>query len=920
MVFSMRKSISIAILLFLLIIETAGFAAPKVRVGWYPVPGLNNYDKGTKEFSGYNYDYLKAVAQYTGWDYEFVVEPFSQCLEDMKAGKIDLIGGVSLSSERAKSFDYMAYPTGRAGPHLVTQSINNNYAFEDFEAFNGMTIGVIKGSHFQEILPAYAKEHNFTCEIEPFVSQDDMERAFKNNEVDAVFISGTRTINKGRIIAQLPLQDIYFISRKDAPWIKEGFDKALVKIRSFNRTYDEETYTKYFSASYTPTVAFSAEERAYLKKLSDSGTELTVLYDPAWIPLDYQDPKTKSSAGIVRDLYDLISLRTGIKFKYITANNYDEAVNLYGHTADIYSLLATDYDWGDVHNVYLTQPVLKMQIFRVYNNNPSARNRIALPTGYYITRAVKEHYKGSPDKYQLKFYDTMADCIDALRNHEADSTYVNAYELNYYMDKFRMEHMNVQSVEGFTMPCSIGVSKQAGPVLLSIMSRTINSISSTEMDAIILSQTNHRLAPTFMDIVYANPITTSVITGIVLIILALAAFFFYKSRQDRKQRLVLQAANNAKTEFLNRMSHDIRTPMNAIMGMTALATRSNKDPEVADCLNKIDSSSQFLLKLINDILDMSVIEKGEMILHPEVYPMSEFAALIQSTMEPLAAQKNITFSFYHDPALVCLVVDKLRFNQIFINLIGNSIKFTPEAGKVSFSLQSQGTHDGYAQVRATVADNGIGISQKFIPKLFDPFTQEKERHIEQTEGSGLGLSIVKKMVETVGGKIYVQSAKGKGTTFTIDMEIPTAPLPTEKATETTPEPSISLQGVHVLIAEDNMINQEVARRLLESSGVSCDIAANGQIALDKFTASTENQYDAIFMDVRMPVMDGLEATKKMRALPRADAKTIPIIALTADAYLKDSEHNMAAGMTAYLSKPVQPKELISTLKRVLEEK
>jgi hypothetical protein len=165
-----------------------------------------------------------------------------------------------------------SYPTGRAGPRLVTQAINSNYAFEDFAAFNGMTVGVIKGSYFQELLPKYAKAHNFTCEIEPFVSQEDMELAFKNNEVDSVFISGTRTINKGRIIAQLPLQDIYFISRKDAPWIKEGFDKALVKIRSFNRTYDEDTFAKYFSASYTPTVAFSADERAYLKKLSDSGT------------------------------------------------------------------------------------------------------------------------------------------------------------------------------------------------------------------------------------------------------------------------------------------------------------------------------------------------------------------------------------------------------------------------------------------------------------------------------------------------------------------------------------------------------------------------------------------------------------------------------------------------------------------------
>jgi CheY-like chemotaxis protein/nitrogen-specific signal transduction histidine kinase len=399
-------------------------------------------------------------------------------------------------------------------------------------------------------------------------------------------------------------------------------------------------------------------------------------------------------------------------------------------------------------------------------------------------------------------------------------------------------------------------------------------------------------------------------------------FFYYSSRRNARQRLELERANRAKSEFLSRISHDIRTPMNAIMGMTELALLEKVTPGVENYLRKIKLSNRFLLNLINDILDMSAIESGKIMLRPEAYSIRDFAEFIHSTIDPLMEKRNIEFTITIDPVIQGILVDRLRFNQIFMNLLSNAAKFTPEGGRVELSLIVEKTIGHVLHVRGSVRDTGIGISKEFLPKLFSPFTQENKKHVNVTEGSGLGLAIVKRLVEAMEGTITVQSELGKGTDFIVQIPLEECELHTVAANEKIPDMDVVLQGKRVLVVEDNSINQEVVCHLLEHFGFSCEVANNGQEALDVFKNHRENWFDVILMDIRMPVMDGIEATSQLRKLDRADATIIPIIALTADAYTSERDQIMESGMTEYLAKPVEPQKLIQMLKKVLamEEK
>ena len=893
---------------------------PVLRVGWYLVDGLHNIDQAAGQYSGYDYDYLRSIAQFNGWQYEFVAESLADCLADLANGRLDIVGGVARTPEREAQFAYTRNSAGRAAPRLVAKQEDDRYSFADFSSFQGMRIGVLDSANLRRSLEEYAEEHQFSYELFIYKSQEVLQNALADGAVDALFISGTRNIQGLRVLAQLPPQEFYFITRMDELWIRDGLDQGISMLNFFDRNYENSLYQKYFSASYTPAVSFSVAEREYLDEKIRRGEEIIVAYDPEWRPVEYRDPVTGEFSGVMRDVFDRISQRTGLKFHFVTADNFSDALQQYKDTVAVFSTLGYDFSWGDEHEAWLTQPIFEMQLFQVYTNDQTVYDKIALPRGTLLSHLVEERIRkeGKASETSFIYYDTTMECIDAVRSARAGYTFVNEYELNYYMEKFRLEHLNVQSVTGFTEKAGIGVSKHTDPRLLSILCRTLESISGAEMNSAILSNTRNRLEPGILDRIYAHPLQALLLFGAGLFFPVLSIFFYYASRRDRRQRAALQAASNAKSEFLSRISHDIRTPMNAILGMTELARRANTSPKIADYLTKINHSSTFLLELINDILDMSAIENGEVRLHPEAYSVQEFRLLLKSSIAPLADQKHIRLYWSVDESLHCIFVDKLRFNQIFLNLLANAVKFTPAGGEVRFSLNKLVEKSGIICLRVAVSDTGKGIQPEFLPDIFKPFTQE-ERHIDAAEGTGLGLAIVKRLVDALQGSLSVQSEVGRGTEFLVTLTLPACTC-VEKELAGKEEMTISLVGRRVLVVEDNEINQEVVCALLEQAGVQCETAENGRIAIDKINAASSGWFEAIFMDIRMPVMDGLEATRQIRSLPREDAKTVPIIALTADAYLDEQERIMECGMTEYLAKPVQPDQLIETLEKVLRNK
>ena len=380
-------------------------------------------------------------------------------------------------------------------------------------------------------------------------------------------------------------------------------------------------------------------------------------------------------------------------------------------------------------------------------------------------------------------------------------------------------------------------------------------------------------------------------------------------RREAELREALRQANDAaraKDEFLSRMSHDMRTPMNGIIGMTHIA-RMQRDPDrIGACLDKIEVSSHFLLSLVNEVLDMAKVENGRIELMPEPYSAAEFAAYLDAVIRPQCAEKRLTLAVDAPPLPDCVpLLDKVRANQIALNLLSNAIKFTPAGGTVTVAVRQRRLSDRRLAMEVRVADTGIGIGAEFQKVMFEPFAQERRDDVADNRGTGLGLAIVSRLVRLMGGTIEVHSRPGEGAEFLLRGELDCVASAASSA-PSAPEAAAELRGLRVLLCEDHPLNQEIARTLLEEKQMRVTTAADGRQAVAAFAAAAPGAFDLVLMDIRMPVMDGYEATAAIRALDRPDARTVPILAMTADAFADDVRRCLTAGMNGHIAKPIDP--------------
>ena len=381
-----------------------------------------------------------------------------------------------------------------------------------------------------------------------------------------------------------------------------------------------------------------------------------------------------------------------------------------------------------------------------------------------------------------------------------------------------------------------------------------------------------------------------------------------------------ERASKAKTDFLANMSHDIRTPMNAIIGITTLMKNELHQPEkLAEHLDKLENSGQLLLGIINDILDMSRIESGKTTLNVEKMNLPQQISQLDSIIRQQAGQRRQTFTVNTHLQHENVLADPNRLNRVLMNILSNAVKYTPTGGHIRFEVDELPRNEHYARYRFVVQDDGIGMSKAYQKTLFDPFTREERSGTNKVQGTGLGMAITKNIVDLMGGSINVESTTGKGTRFEVVLEflvdteadtVPEAQVLPEEEKETSP-----LSGMKFLCAEDNAINAEILEMLLEANGASCTICSNGQEIVDAFASVKPGEYDMILMDVQMPVMDGLEATRRIRSGENPLGRTIPILAMTANAFLEDMQKSREAGMDEHLSKPVDIAALEQTVKR-----
>ena len=388
-------------------------------------------------------------------------------------------------------------------------------------------------------------------------------------------------------------------------------------------------------------------------------------------------------------------------------------------------------------------------------------------------------------------------------------------------------------------------------------------------------------------------------------------------REEEYQQRVREARTNARNDFLANMSHDIRTPMNAIVGYTNIAKSNKHKPEtVADALDKIGSSSHYLLSLINDILDISKIESGKMQISCGPCDLAELFRRIEDITALQAKKKSLVINYCYDN--IChyqVITDELRIEQIIINIVSNAIKYTPPGKTVDLIVEELPSPGGKNKYRFIIRDTGIGIKEDYLPHIFESFTREERTTVNRIQGTGLGLAITAKIVEMMGGTISVKSKLGEGSEFTVELEL--EPFETDSQANAENSENIDLAGHRILLVEDNAINAEIARMILEQYGAEVQQAENGKTGLEALQEKGPGYYDAVLMDIQMPVMNGFEATKAIRALGGAYATALPIIAMSANAYDEDVRDCLAAGMNGHIAKPFNPDELMRILRRYI---
>ena len=924
----------------LFLLPTHVMAAPQtVRIGFTPHPGfIEQATDGT--FQGLGVEYFNEIAKYTGWNYVYKPGSRSQLAAQLQQGEIDLFVPVMKTTDRAGVlYDYPLHAMGTAISGLYVPEKDTRIYLDDFAHMQGMRVGVTPGS-FQTLAAAnYAREHNFTFTEVPFASYDQALAALNRHEVDTVALSSLYRVKGYRSVARTTYASYYVVAKKNSDGkLLQALDEAVEHISYEHADFFNNLFEKYYgrySDNFSPSL--TRQEDAYIKE----NPVIHIGYYAEWYPLAYQDKDSQTANGILIDILKLIEQKSGLKFSYvpIKENSAIDALKNKEQNIDLFiAVVATKERLQD-------KSLILSQGYITNNRAFAGRKGENFDVRKHYKVAIPVNIKGSgtflKDKYpqfEIINYPTLEDCLRAVLNGKADTAFQNSYIMGAILQHPEFDGLTIWDVSR-----QIGGSfylagrSDMEPRLMPILNKYIDALSPDEVQSIIHKHTSNTTVDyTSADLFHKYALTIKIAVVLLFFILALAAAIILANKRHiatlntRNQELrdaikQTNLANSAKSDFLSRMSHELRTPINVITGMTQIARKNLGDEHsVADSLTEIEQASQMLLNIINDVLDMAAIEHQQM-------KVAELPLDINQMLEPVITIyrrqcqiKAINFKVEKQlDNLPSLLGDSKRITQIILNLLSNAFKFTPHGGTITMSVFKQRLIGGRQYLQFSIADTGIGMSTKFMERLFKPFEQESASTFEKYGGSGLGLSITLNLVKLMDGDITATSTEGQGTTFTVNLPFkvdmtatPIVGTPADREPSAILPPQ-SLQGKHLLLAEDNLVNQKVVLGLLKDTGAIITTADNGQLVLDLFQKAAPHTYDLILMDIQMPVLNGYEAAKKIRSCGQEDSTTIPIIALSANAFTEDVSKSLAAGMNSHIAKPIDLKQMYTILARFL---
>ena len=915
-------------------VKAAAETAPVkvVRVGSFEDTFNYVNEKGIRK--GYGYELLQTLSGYTGWQLEYVTCDWSDCFEKLKNGEIDIMGDISYTEDRAEEMLFSDEPMGEEKYYLYADLSRADISASDFKTLNGKKIGVLMGTEPEVMLTEWEEKYDLKTQHVNISNNEDVKQKLANHEIDCfVSLEESFWAELGiSTMTRVGKSDIYYAINKDRADIKEELDNAMRALEDADPFYTADLYKRYFSLDYTPIL--TGEEKAWLKEhgairmgflTGDSGVST---YDPATGEItgtitDYiqfardclgNQELVFQMVGYDSQKAELDALKSG---EIDMVFHFDQSPNL----AEDYRVACTNTTW--------TSNMMAVTNKQHFNENQA--NRVAVPQNKIsLKRYIAVYYP----QWEIVDCAAQEDAARLVKDGQADCFVTGVSSQENYSKKYDFYSVPLPNPAKSCFAVNSGNRH-----LLSILNKTIKAMPTNMLTGSLAMYKSSSRKVTLSEFIRDNFFMVLLVSSIFVAVILLAILkLLRKARkaeaaarkaandtQELNAKLQIAAenaesANRAKSTFLFNMSHDIRTPMNAIIGYADLASRHSDDPaKLKKYMENIQVCGQNLLMLLNNVLDLARIENDKTEIEYSVSDIEKDFRNCLAMFRNQADSKGQTLTVTTQLPYPYIYADIPHLTEVCTNLVSNAVKYTGAGGTIRCGVtQKPGEKEGWCDTVVTVADNGIGMSQEFQKHIFEPFERERTSTVSKVEGSGIGMGIVKKLVGLMGGAVEVESKIGVGSTFTVTIPCRIASEDEIQAKrEINPSDQKCLCGTRILLTEDNDLNAEIATELLQEEGCTVDRAKDGVECVDMLEKAANGTYQLILMDVQMPVMNGYDATKKIRRMDDPQKANIPIVAMTANAFSEDKQVALDAGMNDHIAKPINMSVLVPTLRKYL---
>ena len=888
---------------------------------------------------GYGYELMQALAGYTGWKFEYVKCDWSNCFDKLENGEIDIMGDISYTDERAQKMLFPEEPMGEEKYILYADLSNLDIGTYDFKFMDGKRVGVLMDTEPEIMLTEWENKNGIHTEHVNVNNDDDVEKKLANHEIDC-FVSLEESLWSEQGISSVTTigkSGIYFAINKERSDIKTELDYAMRQLEQDSPFFKADLYKKYFTLAYNQSL--TGEEKSWLEE--HGSIRIGFLNnDPAIFSMDEETGKLNGMlAEYISYAKDCLGNQR-LKFGIQEYDDYNEMLRaLQDHEIDMIFYVGRNPDLAEKKGYTLTNTAWTYSLMAVTDEKYFNENEAYSVAVVKEHEALKQHIAFSYPNWKLIDCDSLADATDMVLHQKADCFLMGTSQALKYDNNRDFKSIPLTK----TMEACFAVRGGEG-TLLSILNKTLKTMPSDMLTSTLAIYDSTADKVTFYDFVKDNMLAFFATAGFFgLSIIAIILVFLRKARKaeaaaklaandtqklNDKLEIALKKAEDAslaKTRFLNNMSHDIRTPMNVILGYAQLMEDELKGkdmPETSEHLEKLKQSGNLLLSIINNVLDMAKIESGKMEINENYGRLGAIRQSLFEIFEDEAKKKNLALHYTINVEHEHILTDTTKVKEIFVNILGNAIKYTPPGGSVIMSVEELPCNEpGYIIVRNRVSDTGIGMSEDFLTEIFEAFTREQNTTKSKIAGTGLGMSIVKKYVDLLGGTIEVESELGKGSTFTVTLKHKRADESyyVKKHLEESGISREILKNRSILLAEDNDLNAEIAAVILERAGLKVERVEDGLQCISRITEMPAGTYDIILMDIQMPKMDGYKATQTVRNLSDQEKACIPIIAMTANAFEEDKRAAIAAGMNGHIAKPIQVDKLLSILAEMIRQ-